>query len=187
MPIIIKDFSWYQTTTSVTIIIPLKGIHPSKIDVFTSSQYIKISYCPYFFEVLLEDLINPKVSRCTFVNGTAVLELVKVESKSWSNLESNLGKKEKNDLKKKCLENEFKEIQENESKRRNKKSELKRIAVSEQISLDTKNRQNVEKIKESEKNKALGNLINWQNSLKENLENEIDCKEESDIDEVCIK
>lgn len=158
MPIIIKDFSWNQTESTVIIKIPIKSVTQSQTDVFTSRKYMKLSYKHYFFEIFLKYSIVPEESRCVFMNDSVELELKKETMKLWDDLEINLNRQEKQELKLKLIQEEYDEIQKRAQKSVEKTSELKRTAVTEQIRLDTKQRQLIEKIKETEKLKTLGNF-----------------------------
>ena len=42
MPVIIKDYTWSETINEVVIIVPLKGANPSKADIFSSDDYVKV-------------------------------------------------------------------------------------------------------------------------------------------------
>ncbi|XP_971936.2 dynein axonemal assembly factor 4 [Tribolium castaneum] len=155
MPIIIKDIEWSQTDNTVTIKVPLRGIHHSKVDIFYSKLYIKASFEQYFFEVFLYKQIDPKTSSCTFTSTHILFELIKCEATTWENLELGIPKAEKQQLKKTYIEEEHKRIQEEQTERLNKKSELKRLAVREQMALDADLREKIENIKKDEKENAL--------------------------------
>ncbi|XP_044255773.1 dynein axonemal assembly factor 4-like [Tribolium madens] len=155
MPIIIKDIEWSQTENTVTIKVPLRGIHHSKVDIFYSKLYIKASFEQYFFEVFLYKAIDPKTSTCTFTSTHILFELIKCETITWEHLELDIPKAEKQELKKSYIEEEHKRIQDEHSERLNKKSELKRLAVREQIALDANLREKIENIKKDEKENAL--------------------------------
>lgn len=42
MPVLIKDYTWKQTDDIIIVRVPLKGIHPSKADIFTCDNFIKV-------------------------------------------------------------------------------------------------------------------------------------------------
>jgi len=42
MPVLVQDYTWSETINEVMIIVPLKGVKPSKVDIFTSSDYVKV-------------------------------------------------------------------------------------------------------------------------------------------------
>lgn len=46
MPLLVKDYSWTQTPSSICLAIPLKGANPRKVDVFATDEYLKVeSHC----------------------------------------------------------------------------------------------------------------------------------------------
>lgn len=165
MPIIIKDFTWNQTESTLTIKVPIKGVIQAKSDVFTSPHYIKVSYESYFFELFLKHPIITDESKCIFTANAIQFELQKEELKLWDELEVNLSKPEKQQLKIKLIEEEHERIQEKAKKLVEKKSELKRTAVREQICLDTKQRQLIDETKQKERENALGDVDKWKNCL----------------------
>ena len=42
MPVIVQDYTWRETLNEVVITIPLKGVKPSKADIFSSDDYVKV-------------------------------------------------------------------------------------------------------------------------------------------------
>jgi hypothetical protein len=42
MPIVVKDFTWSEDDTEVNIVVPLKGVRPSKADIYSNELYIKV-------------------------------------------------------------------------------------------------------------------------------------------------
>lgn len=42
MPVLVKDYTWSETDTEVLITVPLKGVKPSKADIFSSEDYVKV-------------------------------------------------------------------------------------------------------------------------------------------------
>lgn len=170
MPIIIKDFEWKETETTITIKIPLRGVHSSKVDIFYSKLYIKASFEQYFFEVFLLHPIDPDKSTCTFTDHI-VYELTKNEAQIWSQLEPELSRSEKNAVKKTYIEEEHKRYQDECKEKSEKISELKRVAVREQMSLDTKQRKEIDEVKSKEKIKALQGIENWSQKDKQIVTN----------------
>ena len=43
MPIVIKDYTWEETEKTLYITIPLKGVRPNKVDIFSIETYIKVN------------------------------------------------------------------------------------------------------------------------------------------------
>lgn len=48
MPIIVKDFSWWQTDCKLFIQIQIPHISQKNADILTSSKYLKVSATPVF-------------------------------------------------------------------------------------------------------------------------------------------
>ena len=44
MPILILDYSWKESDTTVIITVPLKGVKANKVDVFSTDQYLKVRH-----------------------------------------------------------------------------------------------------------------------------------------------
>lgn len=44
MPVLVKDYSWRQTENVVVIRVPLQGVHHSRVDIFSSDNYIKVCF-----------------------------------------------------------------------------------------------------------------------------------------------
>lgn len=44
MPLLVKDYTWRQTEKVVVIRVPLKGVHHSRVDIFSSDSYIKACF-----------------------------------------------------------------------------------------------------------------------------------------------
>ena len=42
MPVLVKDYTWSETDTEIVITVPLKGMKPSKVDIFSSEDYVKV-------------------------------------------------------------------------------------------------------------------------------------------------
>ena len=43
MPLEVKDIEWAETEQYVTLKVPLKGASTKNLDIFSSSEYIKVS------------------------------------------------------------------------------------------------------------------------------------------------
>ncbi|KAK4876622.1 hypothetical protein RN001_009128 [Aquatica leii] len=188
MPLIVKDYKWRQSNTFVIIQIPLHGVSSSKVDVFTSPNYIKASFERYFFEAVLLHPITVSESKCTKTSTEVIFELAKCEEKEWEELEVNLPKKEKLELKLKLIEEEHLRFQEECQKKFERKAELKRVAVREQIGIDTQHRNKIEKIKNEEKTNALGDFQEWHRKVEPKIielnsddENDFLIKENSSV------
>lgn len=43
MPLIVKDYDWEETPTTVAISVPLRGVKREKVDIFSTEEFIKVS------------------------------------------------------------------------------------------------------------------------------------------------
>ena len=48
MPIVIKDYTWEETESTIFITVPLKGVKTQKVDVFSTEEYIKVAFYFYY-------------------------------------------------------------------------------------------------------------------------------------------
>lgn len=127
MPIIVKDFTWKQTPEHINITVPLRGAPLSKVDIFTSPRYIKVTFESYFFEVVLFEKVDITQSKCLKTPENVIFDLKKCVAQLWTSLEvENITKEDKLNLKLQLIEEERKRAQEDGEKRRSKKAELKR-------------------------------------------------------------
>ena len=59
MPLIVKDFTWEQTEKVLFITVPLKGVKASKIDIFSSEEYLKASAITVLLQNACQDVCTP--------------------------------------------------------------------------------------------------------------------------------
>ncbi|XP_066257616.1 dynein axonemal assembly factor 4-like [Euwallacea similis] len=173
MPIIVKDFTWKQSPSKVILRVPLHSVPSCKVDVFTSPQYLKLTFEAFFFEAILLKPINVLQSICTKTWEYVIFDLQKESEEMWDSLEvQGLTKEEKMKLKIRLIDEEHLRMQESFQEKLNMKAELKRVAVNEQIKLDTRVRGEIENIKKREERDALGDLSAWKEEVELNLNKE---------------
>lgn len=88
MPIIVKDIKWSQDDQQITVRIPLNGVNPSTVNIFTSKTFIKLNYPPYYYEAFLLHEIDVDQSRCKLYETEARFTLQKQRPIEWDALES---------------------------------------------------------------------------------------------------
>uniref|UniRef100_A0A1B6KSX5 Dynein axonemal assembly factor 4 n=1 Tax=Graphocephala atropunctata TaxID=36148 RepID=A0A1B6KSX5_9HEMI len=155
MPILIKDYNWRQTEELVIIYVPLKGVSVKNIDIFTSSCYLKIHSPPFLFEVCLWQPVVESECSCTVVDGEATFRLVKKLAASWPQLAADLSRQEALQVKTRAIEEVQTKAEICQKEKSAKKNERQRTAVKEQISLNTREQQDIERTKRQEKEAAL--------------------------------
>ncbi|KAJ3336859.1 Dynein assembly factor 4, axonemal [Gonapodya sp. JEL0774] len=161
MPIQVKDFQFSESEEEASIVVNLKGVASSKVDIYSDDSYIKINYPPYFFELDLYDHIDDAASRATIAGGVVSFHLVKVRSCVWTSARSALPIEE---LKERRLaaQARLRVRHEAEAKERQaKKHEQERAMVERQLKVEQAQRAEVEEAKRREKSEAADSLQNW--------------------------
>ncbi|XP_028411189.1 dynein assembly factor 4, axonemal-like [Dendronephthya gigantea] len=163
MPIIVKDFSWEETETNVFIDLPLKGVAPNKVDIFSSGQYLKVSYPPYMFEVYLKENINESASKATISSGLAKFKYEKCEHGLWNSLQAS-GVEDKKFMaaaRQKAVEDSHKKAELLAEQKAKEKREQERFALREQMKKDEEEKKKIEEAKENIRKNAAESLERW--------------------------
>ncbi|XP_067934540.1 dynein axonemal assembly factor 4-like [Watersipora subatra] len=169
MPIVIKDYNWEETPTTVAINVPLKGVKKNKVDIFSTDEFLKVSFPPYIFEVLLYDLVDEETSVARLENGMVLFSLQKKVEGMWGQLCSPT-MEDKPLYRSRIEENLVKaqEKAEEEVKRRNeKKRENDKYVLRKAMDLDEEERNRITAIKEGEKRRATEELEKWKEQQRE--------------------
>lgn len=165
MPVVVKSYKWHQTLENIVLKLPLNGIHSSKVDVFTSEKYLKVNYVPFFFEVFLLHKIDEKSSRCTISENEIVFELVKHEIQEWETLhDPEVSNKDAIHLKQQVIEAKQKLAASEYEEKEKVTCELKREAVRNQMSLDSKRLEAIQEIKKTAQDQAMNDLETWRDA-----------------------
>ena len=148
MPILIKDYTWSETESQVTLTVPLKGVKQNKADIFSSNSYIKINFPPYFFEV---QLYRPVIEdQCTvrIGNGVILFTLVKEEKGIWGQLFSEEDKESMIEKRKVAVDHAQKQAEQDRAEKAKKKRDEEQFAIKKQMKLDEEERERIEKEKQ---------------------------------------
>ncbi|KAE9530517.1 hypothetical protein AGLY_010979 [Aphis glycines] len=181
MPIIVKDFSWWQTECKLFLQIQIPHVSQKNADILTSNKYLKISCLPHIFEAILWDEINEEYSKCTFDNGSVLFELQKKNSVHWECLALKKSKEELKKLKCEILNNIIQERQNKSKQKAVLKTERDRLAVKEQIDFENKEHQLIQSIRDEEKEKVLKELSTWKTKTEIIHDEKKDNKNNKDI------
>ena len=82
--------SLFQTQTTLSLGLPLKGVPSSKVDVFVAPDYIKVNFAPFLFEAFLAGEIvvgddeDTESGRQLFDAGRIILQFKKLREGIWS-------------------------------------------------------------------------------------------------------
>ena len=175
MPITVRDYTWRETEAEVVLVLPLKGVSPSKADILTTERYIKVHYPPYLFEVYLAAEVVEE--RCTVKVGDGAVEfrLLKKETGLWGTLAASDVVQDKQALAEKraeAVEEVGKAGVERAEARAAKRREEESYAIREQMRLEQEAREKIEGQKQEERDRADRELARWKEEKKAQREKE---------------
>ncbi|XP_035859485.1 dynein assembly factor 4, axonemal [Sander lucioperca] len=183
MPLLVTDYSWTQTDSTVFISVPLKGRKVEKVDIMSTEEYLKVHYPPYLFEAFLFEPVDDDRSTAKVGNGVAVISLSKRTNKVWEHLMITTNDKEK---KKEIRERALLTYQEKLSSESRSKVEKqhaeKKYALEIMMKLEKEERDSIQKMKDNEREKNTAELAAWQLRQKQKAEEEAQLRLQSQRD-----
>lgn len=147
------NYSWNDKKDQVKIIIPLKGVSPTIVDILVTSSTLKINYLPYIIDIVLFDKIDAVKHKATVKDGVLIISLFKVTTTLWKSL-TNENLIEKHALAEVKAESVLAhEVFEKDmsTKRKDRKIEDERLALRKQMALDEQERTKLDNLKLDEK------------------------------------
>lgn len=167
MPILVKDYTWIQSSTNIHVRVPIEPVYKEKVDLFTSDCYIKANFKPFLFELFLLHDVDINKSKCIINNDMIQLDLVKKDDCEWSELEKQLSKEEKKIIR----ENVLKESQNKATKDAEEKairiSQLNRFTVQQAMDIDSRQHAIMDSRKNEHCEKAMQDLEEWRKNKNE--------------------
>ncbi|KXS12630.1 hypothetical protein M427DRAFT_137151 [Gonapodya prolifera JEL478] len=161
MPILVKDFQFSETEDEASICVPLKGVAPSKVDIYSDDSYIKINFPPYFFELDLFDRIDDVASKATIGGGVVTFQVVKAQTGVWNSPRCELAVEERKE-RRQAAQARLRDRHETEAKEREmRKHQERRDMVDKQLKVEQKQRAEVERAKDIERDEAANDLKGW--------------------------
>ena len=164
MPIAVKDYTWRETEAEVDIVLPLKAVKPSKVDILSTERYLKVSYPPYLFEVHLQADVVAERCSAKVGNGVIKFRLVKKDPSVWGSLGSAecedrraLGKRRAE-----AVERAQEVAREEAELRAKTKREEEQFAIRQQMKLEQEERERIEKEKQNERDRTQKELQKWE-------------------------
>ena len=175
MPIVVKDYTWKETDVEVVITVPLKGVKGSKTDIFSTDSYIKVSYPPYLFEVLLYASVIEERCVARVGNGMINFTLIKKEPGIWGRLHSEESESKEKMIEKRAEAVDYahrsaKEVADQKAK---KKREEESFAIRQQMKLEEEERGRIEREKQDERDKTTRELEEWQKAKQKPTKKEV--------------
>ena len=179
MPITVRDYTWRETDSEVVLVLPLKGVSPSRADILTTDRYIKVTYPPYLFEVYLRGAVVEEKCVVRVGDGSVEFRLVKREPGVWGGLvdiEAVGDKKVMSGRRAEAVEAVGKGEVERAEARAVKKREEERFAVREQMRLEQEQRERIEGEKQEERDRADRELERWKEKKEEEKNKRVEVK-----------
>lgn len=178
MPIAVKDFTWSETNTEVCITVPLKGVKTAKVDIFSTDEYLKVSFPPFLFEVALCHPVHDEQNTAKVGDGTVTFLLVKKEAGLWGNLSCSdtVNKESMKNKREDAVAESQRKNKELENKRAKEKQEQNKAAVKEQMKLEEQNRNRIQEEKDAERKQATEEIEDWKQKQASKISLESDHK-----------
>lgn len=157
MPIVVQEDSWEQTLTQMIIYLPLKNIARKCVDVFSTPNYLKVSYPPFLFEKSLFAEIKDRDSSTEITSSQIVLKLTKLYSAIWETV----GHAQTDDravmrvVRQEALDFSLQRSRTDEEQRKAAKLEAHKFAVTEHMSAEAESIREVTVQREREKSAVL--------------------------------
>ncbi|CAM9825481.1 unnamed protein product, partial [Discosporangium mesarthrocarpum] len=153
------DYTWVESETTVQLQVPLKGTSPSRVDIFATECYLKVSFPPYLLEVDLHGFIDPEVHTARVRGGILIIKLTKKNGYTglWGKIGVNTNHKSDPGVvarRKQSIQDKLKREQELMALASQRKHDDERLALRCQMSLEEAERQHIEDIKSEEKKEA---------------------------------
>eukprot|EP00795_Rhopilema_esculentum_P012547 gene12547-3242_t len=164
MPIQVQDFEWSQTSTIIQIKVPLKGVPGHKADIFSTNEYIKVSFPPYIFEVFLAAPVEDSKSKATISSGQITFQLEKKEPDViWEHIQHEKFK-EKGFSKMKRDEavafSQERALRQQE-RRATERDQQQKFAVKQQMRVEEEERSKIKAVKDKEIKRTNNELEDW--------------------------
>lgn len=167
MPLLVTDYSWTQTDSTVYISVPLKGAKASQVDIVATDQYIKVHFPPYLFEAFLSQPVDEDRSTAKVGNGAAVLTLPKKTQQLWEQLMKATDKETKKELREKALIKHQEKLCAESKEKAKKQQDEKKYALKTMMKLEQEERDNIQQIKDLERERTTAELQAWKHKQKE--------------------
>ncbi|XP_076685060.1 dynein axonemal assembly factor 4 [Andrena cerasifolii] len=160
--IVIKDYTWRQTSEFVILNVPLKG-HPKKLDFFLIDDYMKVSFPPFILELFLWANVVENESNCVVSDREAILSLRKTDiDLKWPTLEvQSIDNELKREYRNRALERAQTVAEERAKIQSDKRQRLQKEAVNEQISITTATLNKIDAIRNSHRKEAMREFDDW--------------------------
>ncbi|KAM6936874.1 dynein axonemal assembly factor 4 [Xenentodon cancila] len=163
MPLLVTDYSWMQTDTTVHISVPLKGVKVGKVDIVSTDEYLKVHFPPYLFEAFLLEPVIEDRSTAKIGNGLAVFSLPKRANKMWERLTMTTSNKEaQREIRERALAKHLQKLSSESTQKAERQQAEKKYALETMMKLEKEERDSIQKMKDDEREKNTAELAAWQ-------------------------
>ncbi|XP_062277572.1 dynein assembly factor 4, axonemal [Scomber scombrus] len=168
MPLLVTDYSWTQTESTVYINVPLKGAKVGKVDILCTDEYLKVHFPPYLFEAFLSEPVDDDRSTAKIGNGVAVVSLPKRNNKLWEQLMITTNDKEKKkEIRERALQKHQEKLTAESKAKAEKQHTDKKYALETMMKLEREERESIQNMKDTERERTTAELEAWQLKQKE--------------------
>ena len=147
-------FTWSESNDYLEVVIPLKGVSPKKVDVFTGPTILKVSYSPFLLDLDLYEEIDDEKSRAVLKDGTLKIRLAKKEPQLWGQVCFDGSREEIKQRRQQAYKKREENVQRQMEKAAAKKVDEERMTFRRHMALEEKERQRMDDVKELEKKRA---------------------------------
>ncbi|KAK5868075.1 hypothetical protein PBY51_012520 [Eleginops maclovinus] len=173
MPLIVTDYSWIQTDSTVFISVPLKGARAERVDFLSTEEYLKVHYPPYLFEAFLSGPVDEDRGTVKVGNGVAVITLPKRSNAFWEHLMiTTYDKEKKKEVRERALLKHQEKLRSQSGSKAEKQRAEKKYALETMMKLEQEERDRILKRKEDEREQTTAELAAWQLRQREAAEEE---------------
>ncbi|XP_051953472.1 dynein assembly factor 4, axonemal [Xyrauchen texanus] len=170
MPLIVSDYTWTQSQSTVYISVPLKGVKTTKVDVLCTDEYLKVSFPPFLFEAFLFQPIDDEKSGAKIGNGVAVFTLQKKREELWEQLIKNIDKdKQRLTREQANLKVQEKAVEKAKAKA-NRIQQERKYALETMMKLEKEEQDMIQKVKKDECARATAELEVWRETQRKPVE-----------------
>jgi dyslexia susceptibility 1 candidate gene 1 protein len=150
------EFTWTESADRIEVTVPLKGVSPKKVDVFTASTILKVSFPPFLVDLNLFHPIDVDKSKAILKEGTLKILLAKKDGQRefWGQLCFEGTKEEVKLRRQQALKEHNEKVKQQMEKVAEKKVEEERMTFQQHMALEQKERQRMDDVKAQEKKNA---------------------------------
>ncbi|XP_075898975.1 dynein axonemal assembly factor 4 isoform X2 [Nelusetta ayraudi] len=171
MPLLVTDYSWTQTDSMVHVSVPSKGVKVGNLDIVSTDEYLKVHYPPYLFEAFLLEPVDDVRSTAKVGNGVVVISLRKKANKMWEHLViPTLNKEKKEAIRERALMKYQEKLCSQSKSKAAKKQAEKKYALESMMKLESDERDTIQKMKDTEREKMTEELAAWQQRQKKQIQ-----------------